>query len=250
MSASEGRLIYLPEYNGDDPAARIQRRDGKGLLIWGSGENIRLRLVDKPHEHTPAAIHEHTLTAIEAKGATCTKAGNIAFWHCTGCNKYFSDAKGSNEIPENGWVIPATGQHSYGDWTVTEAATELAPGSRDRICAVCGHSESEVIRKLSPTLKAVSVKKPVAGKKSMIVRWKKLSRNKRREISKIQIQYSTDSKFSKNVRTAYAGKNAAKKEIKNLKSGRRYYIRVRTYKKSSTGVHISKWSKVMSVKLK
>lgn len=190
MSASEGKLIFLPIYNGDDPTARVQSKDGKGLLISGTGEKITLQLVDKTHEHR------------------------------------------------------------YGNWTVTRAATELSPGLRNRICTVCGHNESEVIRQLSPTLKAVSIKKPVARKKSVIVKWKKLSKNNRKKSVKIQIQYSTDKKFRKNVRTAYAGKKTTRKKISNLKRDKRYYIRVRAYKKSSTGVHISKWSKVKSVKLK
>ena len=67
--------------------------------------------------HKEIAATGHTMTATAAKAATCTEAGNIAHWHCSGCNKYFSDANGEHEIAENSWIILATG-HSFSDaWT-------------------------------------------------------------------------------------------------------------------------------------
>lgn len=36
-------------------------------------------------------------------------------------------------------IVPATG-HTFGDWTVVTEATLLTPGSRSRICAVCGEA--------------------------------------------------------------------------------------------------------------
>ena len=53
----------------------------------------------------------HTLTAHAAVAATCTEAGNSAYWECETCHKYFSDAAGTTEIAENGWVIAATGHN-------------------------------------------------------------------------------------------------------------------------------------------
>ena len=40
----------------------------------------------------------HKLTKTDAKAATCTEAGNEAYWTCSGCGKYFSDENGTNEI--------------------------------------------------------------------------------------------------------------------------------------------------------
>ena len=50
-------------------------------------------------------------------------------------------------------VIPATGKHTYGDWTVTAEATYAKEGSRERTCSVCGHVDTEKI----PTVEAESV---------------------------------------------------------------------------------------------
>ena len=57
----------------------------------------------------------HALTETEAKEATCTEAGNSAYWTCSVCHKYFSDEDGNEEVAENSWVKPALG-HDFGDW--------------------------------------------------------------------------------------------------------------------------------------
>ncbi|MBQ7324800.1 MAG: hypothetical protein IJW98_03565, partial [Clostridia bacterium] len=41
--------------------------------------------------------------------------------------------------------------HTFGDWTVTKEATEIAEGSRFRTCSVCNYEETEVIPTLSHT---------------------------------------------------------------------------------------------------
>ena len=63
-----------------------------------------------------------TLTKTEAKAATCTEAGNNAYWSCSGCGKYFSDENGTTEIAKDSWVLKALGH----DWS-----------NRNGICARC-----------------------------------------------------------------------------------------------------------------
>lgn len=64
----------------------------------------------------PRLDHVHVLTLIPAEKATCTEAGNNAYYKCEGCGKFFSDEAAEHEIEENSWVIPAK-QHDWGDWT-------------------------------------------------------------------------------------------------------------------------------------
>ena len=47
----------------------------------------------------------HTLTKTEAKDATVTETGNIEYWHCKDCGKYFADENGTNEIILDDTVI-------------------------------------------------------------------------------------------------------------------------------------------------
>lgn len=43
-------------------------------------------------------IPKINLTHVDAKAATAESAGNIEYWHCEKCGKYFSDAKAAHEI--------------------------------------------------------------------------------------------------------------------------------------------------------
>lgn len=66
------------------------------------------------------ATGEHSLTATEAKDATCTAPGNSAYWTCDTCGKYFSDAEGKEEIEKDSWIL-AQLDHSYtGEWVITD----------------------------------------------------------------------------------------------------------------------------------
>ena len=79
---------------------------------------------------------DHSFEAIAAKKATCTEDGNIAYWHCTKCGKYFSDAAGTAMISQENTVIK--GEHTIVvDPAVPATATThgLTEGSH---CSVCG----------------------------------------------------------------------------------------------------------------
>lgn len=54
----------------------------------------------------------HKLTKTEAKDAKCEEAGNIEYWTCSVCGKYFSDANGTTEIKLADIVIAQLG-HNY-----------------------------------------------------------------------------------------------------------------------------------------
>ena len=106
------------------------------------------------------------------------------------------------------------------------------------------------IAPLKPTLKTVKIAKPKAGRKSVTVKWKKVSNKNLKKVKKVQIQYSTDKKFKTGVKTKYASAKKTSYKIKNLKSKKKYYVRIRAYTKDKKGVHISKWSATKVVKVK
>ena len=84
----------------------------------------------------PVLTCEHTLEATPMKAATCTEAGNIAYWHCTKCDKYFSNAEATAEITLEGVVLNATGHISVTIPAVpaTYEAGGMTEGSK---CSVC-----------------------------------------------------------------------------------------------------------------
>lgn len=94
--------------------------------------------------------------------------------------------------------------------------------------------------------KKTSIKKLSKGKKKFTVTWSKIS-----GVKGYQIQYSTDKKFKKNNKSVTVTKQkTTKATVKNLKSKKKYYVRVRTYKTVNGKKVYSSWSKVKSVKTK
>ncbi len=74
----------------------------------------------------------HNKQAVAAKAATCTSAGNIAYWYCSRCNKYFSDSACTKEITQASTVIAAG--HSWGSPTYTWSADGKSCTGK-RICS-------------------------------------------------------------------------------------------------------------------
>ena len=92
-----------------------------------------------------------------------------------------------------------------------------------------------------PTTTITSVK---AENKTIKVKWKK-----RANITGYQIQVATDKKFKKNAKTVVVKKQkTTTATIKKLKSKKKYYVRIRTYKNSNNKKIYSPWSKVKSIK--
>ena len=58
-----------------------------------------------------ATVHNHQLRAVAAKAPDCLNAGNIAYWVCDECGKYFRDADGTQVITLEETVLSATGHH-------------------------------------------------------------------------------------------------------------------------------------------
>ena len=65
----------------------------------------------------------HTdLVKTDAVDATVEHAGNIAYWYCSGCEKYFADEQGENEITKEDTVLPQLApeiiEGMNGKWTL------------------------------------------------------------------------------------------------------------------------------------
>ena len=93
-------------------------------------------------------------------------------------------------------------------------------------------------------LPATSITSLSAKDNGFMVKWKKKTK-----ITGYQIQYSTSSKFSKKSTKTVKVKKAktTSKKIADLKSSKKYYVRVRTYKNSKKKTDYSAWSKKKSV---
>ena len=100
----------------------------------------------------------HKLTKTDAKAATCTEAGNEAYWTCSGCGKYFSDENGTNEIEKDSWVLKTLGH----DMTKTDAkeATCTEDGNNEYYtCSRCSGVFKDEAGTQATTVEAETLKK-------------------------------------------------------------------------------------------
>ena len=93
--------------------------------------------------------------------------------------------------------------------------------------------------------KKPEMKKLTAGKKKFTIQWKK-----DKKADGYQVQYSTDKKFKKNVKSVNVSKKSTKATVKKLKKRKTYRVRVCSYKKINGKKYYSGWGKVKSVKVK
>ena len=69
--------------------------------------------------------HGGKLKHVEAKAATTREEGNIEYWYCEACNRYFSDANVDHEITQADTVIPkrqSSGGSSSSSYPITAPA--------------------------------------------------------------------------------------------------------------------------------
>lgn len=98
---------------------------------------------------------------------------------------------------------------------------------------------------VKPSAKLSAKATALKGKKAQVT-WK---RNKK--ATGYQIVVATDKSFKNVVKTVNIKKNkTVKTSVKGLKKGKKYYVRVRSYKKASGGNVYSSWSKAKPVKAK
>lgn len=122
--------------------------------IWRRSCTVCNRAEEDAHK-------EHKLVHYPYKASTCIEDGNIEYWHCTICDKYFSD-EGKTEITKDKIVIPHhiisdewdydidkhwhlctedgnkvdVGEHSWGEWQEYKSGTTVTHHYAE--CMVCG----------------------------------------------------------------------------------------------------------------
>lgn len=132
--------------------------------------------------------------------------------------------------------------HAY-KCTATKAATYFATGYKKYKCSGCSAKKTQKLAQRKPAISSLKSSK----KKQLTVKWKKGS-----GISGYQISYSTSSKFTKSttktVTVTKAGTTA--KTLTKLKSKKKYYVRIRVYKKQKGGKLYGAWSPVKNAKTK
>ena len=122
----------------------------------------------------PAKMPEcqHTnIQEIPAKAATCTEEGNIEYWYCDECGKYFSDAEGETEITLSDTLIGISDEHTYSDvWSGDEEyhwhsaicghndqISDKAPHNMnaENTCTICGYQSNVSVKLSTPVISKI-----------------------------------------------------------------------------------------------
>ena len=163
----------------------------------------------------PASVqagHTHNLTPVSENPATCTTAGNIAYYTCDGCDKWFSDAAGTTEITDHSSVVIAA-NHKL-TLVKAEEATAAKEGNIEYYhCENCGKDyydeagikeiatkEAIVIKKLAPKI--------IDGNNAKIDK-----------SSKEPVSFRSDAAFADFIRVEVDGKELVKDKDYTLKEG-------------------------------
>lgn len=110
---------------------RLRQYISDGLKTDPEGYNVALLPAKLPE------CNHSDLKKTPKKAATCTEDGNIDYWQCQKCGKFFSDAGAKNEILISDAFVEATGHTPAVDAAVapTYTSSGLTQGSH---CKVCG----------------------------------------------------------------------------------------------------------------
>lgn len=104
---------------------------------------------------------------------------------------------------------------------------------------------------ISSKLPKLTISKPAASKKAITVKWKKLSAKQKKNAQKIEIWICPNKAFgAKDTTIKTVSKTKSSYKVKGLKAKKKYYVKVRTIKKSGKIKYVSKWSKLRSIKTK
>ena len=137
------------------------------------------------------------------------------------------------------------------NYTVSYASGSKNAGTYTATVAFKGNYSGTVKKTYTIQPKGTSLSSVKAKKKGFTAKWKKQTA----QTDGYEIQYSTDSKFKKGTKIKEVNKNkTTSQSISKLKAKKKYYVRIRTYKKVKVNGKSTKicsgWSKVKTVKTK
>lgn len=142
---------------------------------------------------------------------------------------------GKYTVPKSNYTVTySKGRKNVGKYSVKVVMKNNYAGAKTMSFVI--KPQTSAITKLEP------------GKKTFKVTWKKQST----QTTGYQIQYSTSNNFTAGTTKHFISANHKKfvRTVTKLKPGKRYYVRVRTYKKIGNSTYYSKWSATKNVLVK
>lgn len=233
--------------------------DPNGETIW------YYSLLDMTPNNDNPCINGHTKVRTVTK-ATINKNGKIVTT-CSVCKKTLSTAiipkissvkLSSNTFTYNGKTIKPSvivkdskgKKINNSNYTIAYSKGRKNVGNYKVTIKFKGNYSGTVNKTFTIIPKSTTLTKLSSSKKKVTVKWKKQVS----QTNGYQLQYSLNSNFKSAKLLNVTNNKATSKSISNLKSKKKYYVRIRTYKNvkvngKSTKLY-STWSKSLNVKVK
>lgn len=138
------------------------------------------------------------------------------------------------------------------DYTVTYASGRKNVGKYNVKVTLKGNYSGTKTVSFKVDPKGTSLKTLKKAKKAATIKWKKQSaKMSKARITGYQILLATDKQFTKNKKTVNVkGYSKVSRKVTKLKGGKKYYVKIRTYKTVGGATYYSPWSKVKTVTTK
>ena len=130
------------------------------------------------------------------------------------------------------------------NYTVSYASGRKNVGTYQVKITFKGNYSGTVSKTFKINPKSTSITSLTAKSKGFKVKWKKQTT----QVSGYQIQYSTSKYFSNGTTKTITKNSTTSETLKGLKAKKKYYVRIRTYKKVSGTKYYSSWSSAKTVK--
>ena len=111
-----------------------------GLLAGSYDEDIKITGTNNG-QSTSTTVNvkfnvKHNAIKVERKDPTCTEKGNIEYWYCEACRKYFQDEALTKELKQEETILPATG-HNLTKVDKKKPTVDAAGNVEYWYCEVC-----------------------------------------------------------------------------------------------------------------
>lgn len=90
-------------------SGKVELDIAEGVVINNDGGEVTVNGEKVEKGEAIETPHVHNAVKVDAKAPTDKNDGNIEYWYCAGCGKYFSDEALTKEISEKDTVIAAAG---------------------------------------------------------------------------------------------------------------------------------------------
>ena len=233
-----GAVYYTMKVDGDETASDVLYQGADGIAL-PAGATVEVTAYAK---------------AYDQKGGTATYTVNVAppvdlsKAKIKGIKKQY---KYSGKLKKPVPVITLNGTELVPGWDYTvEYSKNKNVGKAKATITGTGKFSGTITKTFKIIPKGTSIRKLKKGRKAITVKWKKQSaKMSKSRITGYQIQVATNKKFTANKKTVTVkGYRKASRTIKDLKAGKKYFVRIRTYKIINSKKYYSAWSKVRKVR--